>query len=328
MLMGVTALPDGYSAGTSGLAYAAATLLANGKVLISSEPAAELYDPATDTFCITGSMVDVGDYGKFTQITNRTSALITNGKVLVAGGEPAYFDTGDYPLSSAELYDVAAGTFTFTGSMHVQRQGHVATLLADGTPLITGGLYDGFFDATNFAELYSQAAGIFSMTGNMLGGRAFHQATLLLDGRVLITGGIISNGYPQYSVLATAELYNPPTPALLPPATLLTVPVSGQTLAAIEHASTYQIVSGDNPAVAGEILVIYCTGLIDGSAIPPQVTIGGSVAEVLWFGDTPGYRGLNQINVRVPSEVAPGPSVSVRISYMGRPGNEVTIGVQ
>ena len=47
----------------SGLAVAAAILLSDGKVLIASEPAAELYDPVTNTFSLVGSTVSVDEGG-------------------------------------------------------------------------------------------------------------------------------------------------------------------------------------------------------------------------------------------------------------------------
>jgi hypothetical protein len=291
---------------------AVSTLLPDGRVLIVwEEDAAELYDPDAGSFTPTGKPI-ARSYNDGLP----TATLLMNGKVLVAGGED---DSGIH--SSAELYDSSTGTFTATGNMTTGRVSHTATLLPDGTVLMAGSsLFAGVTLAT--AELYDPVKGTFTATGNLTTARGEHTGTLLNKGEVLVTGGFA----PYPAITSSAELYHPL--ALVPAPVLFSLSGDGRGQGAIWHADTGQIASGDNPAVAGQVLAMYTTSLSEGALIPPQVAIGGRMAEVLYFGNAPGYPGVNQINLRVPGGVAPGSVVSVRLNYLGRPSNEVTIAVQ
>ena len=102
----------------------------------------------------------------------------------------------------------------------------------------------------------------------------------------------------------------------------------GKAQGAIWHAQTGQTATADNPAAAGEALSMYTTSLADGSVVPPQVIVGGRQAQVLYFGAAPGYPGYYQVNFVVPDGVPTGPAVPVRLTYIGRSSNAVTIGVQ
>ncbi len=176
-----------------------ATLLQNGKVLLAGswppQNGAQLYDPATDSFSLTGSMTTARGYF--------TATLLQNGRVLVSGG------TGNYPigyLSSAELYDPNTGSFGPGGNMTSTRSSHSATLLPNGKVLIAGG-FNGAFLAS--AELYDPVSGTFSPTQNMATARSGHTATLLQNNTVLIASGDASCGYPCETVTPTAELFDP-----------------------------------------------------------------------------------------------------------------------
>jgi hypothetical protein len=137
-----------------------------------------------------------------------TATPLLDGRVLIVGG---YDATTFAALSSAEIFDPVAGTFTFTGSMSRARSGHTATRLANGSVLIVGGSNNGTDGTT--AELYSPATGQFeSVNGGMTVSRTNHAAALLDDGRVAIIGGESGENF----VRGTIEAYDPATRAFSP----------------------------------------------------------------------------------------------------------------
>ena len=204
---------DTGSMGTARVGHTA-TLLQNGKVLVAGgkdygicsyggcfphySSSAELYDPATGTWDNTGSFTVLLGHG-----TGFTATLLSNGKVLVAGGHNILG-----ALSSAELYDPTTGTWTSAGSMATARWYHTATLLPNGKILVAGGI-DNTDGITSSAELYDPATGIWENTGSMAVARREPSATLLPNGEVLVAGGWKGGGDSGY--LASAELYDPAT---------------------------------------------------------------------------------------------------------------------
>jgi Tol biopolymer transport system component len=195
-----------------------ATLLADGRVLLTGGcgTAAEVYDPGTGTFSVTGSMTAPRG--------GSTATLLPDGRVLLAGGYNCAAAGQDGIWASAELYDPVTGTFSPTGSMAAPRSQQTATSLADGRVLITGGLSgsspptgggvtlaayrtaatDAFLKT---AEIYDPVTGKFSKTGSMSTPHRGHTATLLSDGRVLVVG----NGGESSTAGTAADVYDPAT---------------------------------------------------------------------------------------------------------------------
>jgi N-acetylneuraminic acid mutarotase len=133
--------------------------------------------------------------------SDHTATLLTNGKVLVAGGGAGTVVS----LTSAELYDPATNSWTSAASMGTGRRGQTSTLLVSGKVLISGG-YD-TNSTTNVlvsSELYNPASNTWESATSMAQARYLHTATLLATGKVLITGGTTGS-----TRLASAELYDP-----------------------------------------------------------------------------------------------------------------------
>ncbi len=109
------------------------------------------------------------------------------------------------------------------------------------------------------------------------------------------------------------------------------------------HSADYSLVTSNNPAVGGEVVLLYATGLgpvsntpVDGTPAPdaplavttnpPEVSIGGEAASVLWSGLAPGFVGLYQINVQVPTGVHGASNVVVTLE--GAQSNTISITVK
>ena len=288
-------------------------VLADGKVLIvggcpAVGTSAQIFDPGSGVFSPAGIMTNGC-------LDTNTATLLLNGKVLFVGSDE-YPDPAD-----ASLFDPVTGTFAKVGPAIAPREYSAATLIPDGTVLITGGQLPGG-NGQAVSEFYTPASGTFSSAGNMVAGRHFHTSTLLGDGTILITGGF--NIWP--SPTSSAEIYRPTV--LVPAPLLFSLSGDGKGQGAIWNSQTGQIPSASNPATAGDILSMYTNSLAEGGVIPPQVSIGGKPAEVLYFGDALGYPGYFQVNFRMPNGVGPGSSAPVRLTYLGRSSNAVTIGVR
>ena len=105
---------------------------------------------------------------------------------------------------------------------------------------------------------------------------------------------------------------------------------------AIQHASDYSVVTQQNPARKGEVIIAYATGLgtvrplvasgtpaggpapIDayGSCVIPRPGLTSNVGEVLYAGLTPTFPGLYQVNIRVSSALLSGQN-SLKVSLYG-----------
>jgi hypothetical protein len=184
--------------------HPSSVLLPSGKVLVAGgrslrsphlpcglvRSSAELYDPDTGTFTVTGSMG--------TPRHGPAAVLLATGDVLAFGG------WGDPDLSravvtaSAELYHPETGTWTRTGDMVTAREGGSAATarLASGDVLVVGGTtsISGCDPVALIAdaEIYSPATGAWTRTQALDYVVAGASLTLLPSGNVLLVGGYTS----------------------------------------------------------------------------------------------------------------------------------------
>jgi hypothetical protein len=177
------------------------------------------------------SFVAISDLSEGPRVLHRATFLL-DGRVLITGGVREL----NQPVANAEIFDPfpdpLTGVFHSVPLMdcpNLARAFHRATLLLDGTVLITGG--------GGGAEIFYPSSETCSPTfGPMITARSGHTATRLGDGTVLITGGRLGNTF-----LDTAELYDP--------ATGMFTPVGD--MEAIRHRHTATLLTDGTVLVAG-----------------------------------------------------------------------------
>ena len=130
-----------------------------------------------------------------------TAVMYEPGKVLMVGGN-------DPPRASAEKIDLnlAVPTWQSAGVMHTARRQLNATMLPNGSVLITGGSSGAGFDNASApvltAERWDPASNTFTELASATRYRGYHSIAMLLpDGRVLSSGG---DNQPN------AEIFSPP----------------------------------------------------------------------------------------------------------------------
>ena len=183
-----------------------ATLLLNGTVLVaggisndhgyyeSPQPQkAEIYDPATNGWREVGTLLRIDDH---------TATLLSDGKVLIAGGIGNFL----YSVETTQLFDPASETWKSVGPLNTVRLNHTATLLTSGKVLLAGSGALVGTQVSTAVETYDPATERFTSTSPLGTGRHSHTATLLANGDVLVTGGIGHAG-EGFAVRGTAELY-------------------------------------------------------------------------------------------------------------------------
>jgi len=167
-----------------------------------TDPAtAELYDPVTDEFTQTGTLVGGERWG-------HVAVRLPDGRVLVAGGR-----NETEILRSAEIYDPTSGTWQPTADMAAERFWPNAVALPDGRVLVIGG------SATNSDEIelmrgqtsveaFDPSSEQWSTVASLNQPRWSGTATLLEDGRVLAAGLVADTNDPR-TAEPGAEIYDP-----------------------------------------------------------------------------------------------------------------------
>jgi hypothetical protein len=192
--------------------------------------------------------LSLAGYGSWHALTSMLAGTREGGTAVLLPGAPdriLALGGRDPATSSCELLDLPTSTaWAYVAPMARARRHHQATLLADGSVLVTGGTLaaDDLGQSVYSAERYDPVTNLWTTLASMSVSRRHDSVALLLpDARVLCAGG--GNGTPGSELHANAEIFEPPYLFLGPRPAITVAPTN------LVYGSTFTV---DTPA-AGNI---------------------------------------------------------------------------
>src|SRR5712664_2599355 len=187
----------------------AVAVLADGRVIIIGGSNGTAPVASTDILNPVSGSVAAGP-SLATPRSGHSATTLLDGRVLIVGGNSivtnADSSTTTVDLTSAEIFDPTAGTFTTSASaLATARAGHLAFLLPhNNNVLIVGGTSNGA--SISSAELFMPWQGTFSATGSLSTARSNAAGSpMQQDGLLLVAGGKDAATPPN--ALASTEVY-------------------------------------------------------------------------------------------------------------------------
>jgi uncharacterized protein (TIGR03437 family) len=263
-----------------------------------------------------------------------------------------FLPTGSYTFTAQSGTGPTQMSVTGTGAVN---GGSFSSLLVKPSPVIgavipSAGLTDARVVAPGqlvslygegFAETTAQTTTLSPLPTTLAGASVSTGVTTL---PLLIVTPTQANAYipaAHATGLTTLTLRNAKgqhsTSLLIVPAafTFFTLNGSGTGPGIAQHGADSSLVTEASPARPGEVIVIYGTGLgatnniagVDYANVAPDVTVGGTKATLLFAGRTPGFVGLDQLNLVIPLTATPG-NLALSATSAGRTSNTVTVPVR
>ena len=334
------------------------TLAGNGNAGFAGDdgpgPRASVYDPA-------GIAVDAnGNVYIADTLNSRVRKLAPSGIITTIAGNGGLYYSGDMgPALKASLYFPRGIATDSAGNLYIADTFNGAVRMLQGTyPVVSA---NGVVNAASFAAQISPGA-LATVFGT---GFAASSLSAKAPLPVSLAGVSVNvNGRPAPLLYVTSTQGNFQVPwETAPGQATVTVSVNGGQSNAVTvpvavagpglfstgsgHAvvqnSDFTLNSSDNPAKAGSTIIAYLSGsgpvdppVSDGVAAPvnpvakatsaASATIGSASAEISFLGLAPGFVGLVQANITVPSGLESG-DFPLTITIQGESSNPATVSI-